>query len=263
MNPRSRLTAAAFAALSLACGDIASPSRADIYEWRLEAAPPSGEGIDTVSFHWPAERLPVRIWVEQTDPLPADVAGGISVWRGQFLYGEYDATVVSDSNAADVIVTTGIQPDTRLSTVRLHSALAPQCAGATDIDLSEDNTQLLLPIRIHIDPTSTPDTPGLGECLALTVTHELGHSLGIFRHSPNPTDLMYFNPVRAGSERARPPDRGSDLPRALHRRGGRPVTGLPAAVALGLKPADNSGRKPADTDGGRVLCRAAPRRRSV
>ncbi len=204
MSPRGQLTAAAFAALSLACGDIASPRRADIYEWRLEVAATSGEGLDTVSFHWPAERLPVRIWVEQTDPLPADVAHAITVWRGEFLYGEYDATVVSDSSAADVIVTTGIQPDIGVSAVRLHSALAPQCAGATDINLSDDNTQLLLPIRIHIDPTSAPATPGLDECLALTITHELGHSLGIFRHSPNSSDLMYFNPsVPVPSERDR------------------------------------------------------------
>lgn len=204
MSPRARLTAVAFAILSLACGDISSPRRDDVYEWRLEAPSPSGTGLDTVSFHWSSDQLPVRVWVEQTDPLPADVAHAITVWRDEFLYGEYDATIVTDSSTADVLVTTGIPSGLGLSVVRLRSAMAPQCAGATDINLSDDHTQLLLPIRIHIEASASPATPGLEDCLALTITHEVGHSLGIFRHSPNPSDLMYFDPgVPVPSERDR------------------------------------------------------------
>ena len=54
MSPRARLTAVAFAALTLACGDIAAPARNDFYEWRLEAPSATGAGTDTISFHWPA-----------------------------------------------------------------------------------------------------------------------------------------------------------------------------------------------------------------
>lgn len=204
MTSRVRWTAMAMAAVAWACGEIASPRRDDFYEWRLEAPSPSGGGVDTISFRWPADRLPVRIWVEQTDPLPADVARAITVWRDQFLYGEWDATVISDSAAADVVIVLGAPPGPQLSATRLESAMAPQCAGATDVDVSDDHTELRLPIRIYIDAQSAPGTPGLAACLALTVAHEVGHSLGIFRHSSNPADLMYFDPsAELPSERDR------------------------------------------------------------
>jgi predicted Zn-dependent protease len=38
-------------------------------------------------------------------------------------------------------------------------------------------------------------SPGLDECIALTTAHEVGHSLGIFTHSPDPQDLMYSDPI--------------------------------------------------------------------
>ena len=65
---------------------------------------------DTLSFHWPQSRLPVRIWAEDTLNLPTHVQQGIHQWEAAFLYGEFRAVVVADSNAADVIVTSGIAP---------------------------------------------------------------------------------------------------------------------------------------------------------
>jgi hypothetical protein len=193
VSPRARLAALALATLTLACDDIAAPLRNDFYDWHLLAPAVSGTGTDSISFHWPFDRLPVRIWVEDADPLPADVSRAIGIWRDQFLYGEYEATIVPDSSVADVLVRLGPAPGPQLSVTRLRS-LAPLCTGATDVNVSDDHTQLLLPIRIYIDPGAVPDTPGLSDCLALTVVHEIGHSIGIFRHSPNPTDIMYFNP---------------------------------------------------------------------
>jgi predicted Zn-dependent protease len=195
MTSRARWTAISMAALAWACSDIASPLRDDFYEWRLEAPSPSGGGVDTIGFRWAVDRLPVRIWVEQTDPLQADVARAITVWHDQFLYGEWDATVVSDSATADVVITSETPPALLLSATRLESAMAPQCAGATDLDVSDDHTQLRLPIRIYVNEQAAPGTPGLDTCMALTVVHEVGHSLGIFRHSDNPSDIMYFDPV--------------------------------------------------------------------
>jgi predicted Zn-dependent protease len=37
----------------------------------------------------------------------------------------------------------------------------------------------------------------------LTVTHELGHAMGLFKHSPNPNDLMAPDPVSGPSTRDR------------------------------------------------------------
>ena len=184
-----------------ACSDIAQPLRDDFYEWRLTVPSASGTGEDSLSFHWPRNRLPVRVWAEDAAGLPGHVGAGIAAWRNAFLYDEFDATVVGDSSAADVIVRAGPAPGPALSRVRLHAAMAPECDGATDIEISDDHTQLLLPIRIYIDPGFAPEAD-LTRCVALTTTHELGHALGLFRHSDAPTDLMFADPaVSAPSDR--------------------------------------------------------------
>jgi predicted Zn-dependent protease len=194
MSRPVRRLAAALVVAGAACSDIASPIRNDLYEWRLIVPSPSGSGEDSLAFHWPQSRLPVRVWVEDAADLPANMPTAIEAWRAAFLYHEFDATVVSDSNTADVIVRAGSAPPTQFSRARLHSALAPECTGATDLDISDDHTQLRLPVRVFIDPLSNPSDPDLAQCLALTTTHELGHALGIWRHSLATTDLMYSNP---------------------------------------------------------------------
>ncbi|CAN5841047.1 hypothetical protein BH24GEM1_BH24GEM1_26710 [soil metagenome] len=187
-----RLTFGA-AVTALACGDIAAPVRGDLYEWRLEAPSIPGPGLDTLSFHWDRNDLPVRVWVEDTDDLPGHVARALDVWESVFLYREFEGTLVSDSTTADVIVLRGAAgPKLRMK--RLHSALAPECAGATDLDIDVANTELRLPIRVFIDPRSLPDDPGIESCLALTTIHEMGHALGIFAHSPDPEDIMFADP---------------------------------------------------------------------
>jgi len=179
----------------LSCADIAAPSRSNAYEWRRIV--PTTTGPDTLSFHWPQSRLPVRIWVEDTLNLPAHVQHGIDQWQAAFLYGEYRAVVVPDSNVADVIVTTGIAPNGGFSVTRLQSLMAPECQGATDIELAASGQEILPPIRVFVEPRFEPFSPGVDACMALTTTHELGHSLGIFAHSPNPQDIMYSDPVVA------------------------------------------------------------------
>jgi hypothetical protein len=77
---------------------------------------------------------------------------------------------------------------------RLHSSLAPECAGATDLDIDVATFELRLPIRVFIDPRSLPDDPAIESCLALTSIHEIGHAIGIFVHSPDPEDTMFADP---------------------------------------------------------------------
>ena len=193
MSRASRSLAAAAALATLACSDIGAPVRSDLYDWRLEAPSVPGPGLDTLSFHWGRNEQPVRVWVEDAFGLPDHVARAIDVWESAFLYGEFEATLVSDSSTADVIVRGGT-PEAKLQGLRLDSALRPECAGVTDLDIDVGAHELRLPIRVFVDPRSLPDDPGLEPCLALTSIHELGHAMGIFTHSEDPKDIMYTDP---------------------------------------------------------------------
>ena len=187
-----RLLLGTAALAALACGDIASPERTELYDWR-RFEPAEGGGIDTLSYHWDQSRLPVRIWAEDAAGLPGYAERAIGVWESGFLYREFRGEVVSDSSTADVLIFGNSAPDITLGVHRLHS-MAPECSGATDIVISDDHTQLLLPIRVFIDPVLPEDQPATQTCLALTTIHELGHALGIFAHSPDPGDIMFADP---------------------------------------------------------------------
>jgi hypothetical protein len=179
----------------LSCADIASPSRSQPYEWRriVTTGPTTA---DTLSFHWPRSRLPVRIWTQDALNLPQHVDYGIAQWKAAFLYNEFDAVQVADSNAADVIVSVGTVSKGVFSVMRLSSR-APECEGGTEIELPAGSRQIQAPIRVFVNPRFDPTTPGMDECLRLTATHELGHALGIFNHSPDAGDLMYSDPAVA------------------------------------------------------------------
>ena len=126
--------------------------------------------------------------------LPSHVQAGIDQWRAAFLYNEFDAIVVPDSGTADVVVRAGSPVKGGFSVIRLAST-APECEGGTDFDLPSGSRELQPPIRVFINPRFDPATPGVDECLALTTTHELGHAIGIFAHSPVATDIMFGDPV--------------------------------------------------------------------
>jgi hypothetical protein len=180
-----------------ACADIAAPDRSNAYEWRLII--PGGTGApDTLSFHWPQSRLPVKIWAEDIFGLPDHTRNGIAQWKAGFLYREFDAEMVSDSNVADVIVSSGTAVKGGFSVFRLRSASAPECEGGTDFELPEGSREIQPPIRVFVNPRIDPSLPGVDECMALTTTHELGHAIGIFQHSPVATDLMFADPTVSG-----------------------------------------------------------------
>lgn len=170
--------------LVAACTDVQAPRRAERYEWRLEG---------TTSFHWPREALPVRVWVEDAENLPAYAAAAIEDWKSAFLYGELDARLVADSNEADVLVRNTAPPATPSFSARLLRR-APECQGATDIDI--DGELLQLPVRVYVDQRLAGE--GLAACYRLTLRHELGHAFGIWNHSPDEADAMFANPVLDG-----------------------------------------------------------------
>ena len=185
MNGRiASLALAPLAAALLSCSEIGAPTRADIYEWRIIQTP------DTFAFHWPREVLPVRIWVQDVYELPQHTQAAIDGWKDGFLYREWDAELVSDSSTADVIVVS----DFPLGPTILLASVA-ECEGYTDLALDTDTRVLTLPIRIYVVPRFDPDLPATRACFGIVMYHEIGHALGIFRHSPDPDDIMYFNPT--------------------------------------------------------------------
>jgi hypothetical protein len=182
----------------VACSDLAAPTRSNAYDWRLIVTFDSlGPQLDTLSFHWPRSRLPVRIYVEDAGGLPDDVRQGIDQWKAAFLYGEWDAKITSDSNNADVIVRLAPPPPVgpKPSAGRLGSMLLPQCDGATDLDTVATRFELRIPLRVYVNPLVPSTDPDLARCLRVTTAHELGHSLGIFQHSSDANDLMFTQPA--------------------------------------------------------------------
>jgi predicted Zn-dependent protease len=184
-----------------ACADIVPPRQAEgFYEYRQISA------TDTVSFKWLPAQLPVRIWVDAASPLREPLVVAIARWEGAFTFGEFSATLVADSSSADVIVRNTPPASIDFAARRL-AAFAPQCTGETTFDFGTAPRTLQLPWRIYVWPASNPNAPGLADCYRITVTHELGHALGII--NPNHTgaltgDVMYRDPVFDGiSERDR------------------------------------------------------------
>ena len=193
MSRAAELAALLILPLAAACSDIGAPSRADVYEWRAV------QGSDTLNFHWPPSFLPVRVWAEDQFSLPIYADSSIAAWRRVFLYHEWDAVRVADSAEADVIVRYGPPPagdDVLLERFAIESR-AVECQ-ATTLPHIDDARQVHLPMHVYIAARFPNELPETQACLALTLTHEIGHTLGIFRHSPHPEDLMYANPTVAG-----------------------------------------------------------------
>lgn len=191
---RRALTALALL-LVAGCSDLVSPRRDGIYEYRL-FRPATGGGLDTLSFHWPREFLPVKVWVADASPLRDPTTTAVARWQAAFLYGEFRAVMVSDSNQADIIVRNQLPPvgSDGLLVERLDM-FAPQCRGETDYFSNTETMTVALPIRIYVWNRFATETPETLTCYRLTMTHELGHAIGLLEHSTNPGDIMLGDPV--------------------------------------------------------------------
>jgi hypothetical protein len=200
------------------CNEIAGPIRGGGYAFTLPVTSVvendttidgvdyvEGDTItDTVAFSWPESHLPVKIWVHDTNGLPGAIDAGIALWEGALLFGEVAAVRVSDSATAHIIVKGTPAPPEAAAPhpARRLAAQAAACEGATDIQVSApDHTKLWLPIRIYVIPKFLMSDTATTNCLARVTAHELGHALGLFRHSIDMNNLMFgFPRVDAPSE---------------------------------------------------------------
>jgi predicted Zn-dependent protease len=171
--------------LLAACDGATPPERPAPYDYaiRLENGP-------ILSFRWPLASLPVRLWVEPDMDLEPIVMAAIAQWKGTALYGEFDAVLVADSTRADV----RIRPGTPFASAPDNPM---NCGGATSIGVESDTT-ITLPFVVTLNRRLGVDDGNVKECLALVITHELGHTLGLFLHSDDPQDLMHARPNPAG-----------------------------------------------------------------
>jgi len=185
--------ALAAAALLAACGDGTKPntcydSNAFSYGFRPQAD-------TTLVFHWPADRMPVRFYADTTGALRENVLAGLTAWVNAYHCQEASFQLVQDSTTADVIVRQApfLPPVGAAMTLDADSVGA--CVGRTDFQI--DTARALTgPFRAWVVPQATADPVALAGCFRMVTTHELGHAIGIFTHSPDPGDLMYSTPRR-------------------------------------------------------------------
>lgn len=175
------------------CAEAAAPERDGTYGFDLAAT----GGV----FHWPRERLPVRYWVHPDAGVVRDfVQAGIARWTAQFLYGEFGGVLVDDSAAADVVVFVAPAPPPDGTPTDAPAAVGA-CEGKTGFDL-DANDLLVGAFRVELSWDAQHSDEDVINCLDRLAVHEVGHTLGLFRHSTDESDLMHPAP------RVREPSRG-------------------------------------------------------
>jgi predicted Zn-dependent protease len=146
-------------------------------------------------FRWPADRLPVRYWMAPgVGVVDRFARQAVATWAAQFLYGEFRGALVADSASADVwiFVEPGPPPDVPLT----NDPPTGACGGVTSNDYTEDN-RLTGPFIVRITWDARFSDTDVVNCLHRVTVHEVGHTLGILAHSPNPLDLMFGFPAVA------------------------------------------------------------------
>ena len=154
-------------------------------------------GDTTLTFRWPAARMPVRVYTASTGEMPANAFAGMTAWVNGLRCGELSLQVSYDSTQADIIVRkVDILPAAAPGGIVLAADSVGACGGRTDGTFDSTLT-LSGPVRSYIVPILVGDSTALAGCLRMVTTHELGHAIGLLAHSPHQTDLMYVFPQRS------------------------------------------------------------------
>jgi predicted Zn-dependent protease len=151
---------------------------------------------DTLVFHWPASRLPVRFYADPRGAMPVLVSLGIAAWQAQFLYGEFRGVQVTDSSRADVIVQW--EPSVPADVAPDPGPPVPACDGATTNPAAVFVDSSANVLHVTLSPLGSAFTDAqVAACLRRVVIHELGHALGLLKHSPLAFDIMNQTPTVA------------------------------------------------------------------
>ena len=182
MIRRARIAPLAAGALLLACAAIEPGSRLP-YNYALPAP------VDGLTFHWPVNSLPVRIYVANSGDMQHAVDGGIAEWESNAPYGEFRAVIVSDAANADVVV--------RSEAPHPPSARFPDiaCDSKTSWAVFQADSTLALPFRVSITAHTGFTASDVSKCFELMAVHEVGHIIGLISDSDDPADVMYPVPT--------------------------------------------------------------------
>jgi len=148
---------------------------------------------DTLVFHWPASALPVRVYADPRGAMPALVSHALAAWEAQFLYGEFRGVSVSDSSQADVIVqwSGSIPPDVPPDPGPPVTA----CGGQTVYPSWVMGSSPGRAVRVTLGGLAGYTPAQVAACLQRVAIRELGHAIGLLRHSPSPLDIMNQTPT--------------------------------------------------------------------
>jgi predicted Zn-dependent protease len=140
--------------------------------------------------------MPVRFWADPRGNMRFLVERAVAVWEDQLLYGELRGVVVNDSGSADVMVvwTDSVPPDVPPDTTPASNS----CAGVTTFVYDGTGAALEGPVHVALTVLTggPPASPGqVQACMRRIAIHELGHSIGLFRHSAFDEDIMYGSPI--------------------------------------------------------------------
>jgi predicted Zn-dependent protease len=128
---------------------------------------------------------PIRIYIE---PPPAEKSMKPEVWQTAIAQAVEDwqpylsLTLVDTASAADIRISANSPRHKSGSRVRSAETRYEIYVG--------DQQTLSHRVTINIRPSQT------SQYLTAAARHELGHALGIWGHSKNPADVMYFAQVR-------------------------------------------------------------------
>lgn len=143
--------------------------------------------------HWSTEKLPIKIYFEDTSNLPnfnsqyiTEVTKAFDRWLS-YLKGKLRYETTTSKDQADIIVSFVQEIKDRNSSVNETSS-----QGLTSHSFRKNMLKSVDMIFVYLNTDSTPVSKSIMYNVAL---HEAGHALGLMGHSYDKTDIMY--PVSA------------------------------------------------------------------